>query len=169
MTRLVLLVGLITIVTCTYSKRTLDKIKDNKHCEECDQYIYQVLIPQLESCTYNMDAWEDCKFDRDEFEKYGSCFVGMKRERLEDLLGKEGSFGYSVKDRAQDSYLFWFDYYYQNNRLIEIVNVNDVNVRNSNIACLGCDQMYEKIRSKKRLKNKNTGRTKIFFIRSKYC
>jgi len=139
------------MMTCTSSKRALEKVKYNGHCAECEYYINKVLIPQLESCTSNMDDWEDCKFDRDEFYLYGSCLHGMKKEVVENLLGKDNFFWCKKKTSAQPSFLFTLNYYL-NDRLVEITNFDYFRSNNSNIACLGCDLVYEKIRNKERLK-----------------
>jgi len=148
------LISLILLMsTCTISRQIFDKIKYNGHCVECVQYINQKLIPQLESCANDIDDYEDCKFDRKEFEKHGSCFLGMKKGVLENLIGTD--FGYKVNDRAQYVTLFWFKYNSTNNRLIEIVNVDALNMKNSNLACLECEKVYEQIRNGKRLKKMN--------------
>jgi hypothetical protein len=143
---------LVLITACTSSKRTQEKIKHNGHCSECEIYIVEKLIPQLESCDYDMDSREDCKFNKEEFEKHASCFLGMKKEVLENLIGAD--YGYSVKERANSSTLLWFKYnrFNENTRLIEILNLNASRILDSNVACLDCDKVYANIRVGHRLK-----------------
>jgi hypothetical protein len=75
----------------------------------------------------------------------------MKKEILEELLGENRSFFYTVKDRAQEGYLFTLNYYL-NDRLTGITNFDYFRANNSNIDCLGCDLMYKKISNEERLK-----------------
>jgi|GEM_PF-6984149 len=151
MIRFILLICLTTIITCTSSKGTIEKLESNNQCDECSIYIHQKLIPQLQSCGTQLDSHKDCKFDRDEFYLYGSCLHGMKKEILEELLGENRSFFYTVKDRAQEGYLFTLNYYL-NDRLTGITNFDYFRANNSNIDCLGCDLMYKKISNEERLK-----------------
>ena len=125
------------------------KVEQNYHCAECEYYINQILIPQLESCKYDMDSLNQCKFDSDLFVKNASCFYGMKKKVLENLIG--ANYWYSVKKRKYSPGRFVYGI--QSNRLIEIWNVNNSNeLQNSNVRCLDCDTLYEKIRKGERLK-----------------
>lgn len=128
------------------------KVVQNYHCNECEHYINQILIPQLESCKYDMDSLSQCKFDSDLFVKNASCFYGMKKKVLENLIG--ANYWYSVKKRKHSpGRLFNLVYGIQSERLIEIYNVSNLSeLQNSNVKCLNCDLLYEKIRKGDRLK-----------------
>ena len=141
---------LIVISTCTTTQKRVVKVEQNFHCEECDYYINQILIPQIKSCKFDMNSYEDCKFDRDLFAKNASCLLGMKKHVLERTIGT--NYYYSVKNYGDGISLFGLIYSINNTRLIEIFNVDIASQRHSNIPCLDCDDIYEKIRNGERLK-----------------
>jgi hypothetical protein len=130
------------------------EIENNKHCGECYDYIYKTLIPQLKTCGLEvgekLESFENCKFDNRAIKEYGSCILGMKKDNLEALIGDQ--YWYSIKGRAQASRVFDLKYNASNQRLIEINLLNDDVSINRTIPCFGCDDVYEKIRTKDKLK-----------------
>ena len=136
---------------CTTSQKVILKVEQNYHCDECEHYINQVLIPQLKTCNMDMDSWESCKFDSDLFASKSSCLLGMKKQVLNNLIGLD--FFVSAKNSRSSGALFWFVFSAQNNRLIEIVNVDIAKQRKSNVRCLDCDTLYKKIKNAEAFRN----------------
>ena len=150
MTKVLLFASLLIFTsTCTSYIRTLEKIKNNKHCSECESYLNEVLIPQLNSCVTQLDSFKDCKFDKDEFDKHESCFLGMNKKILEGLIGS--SYDYSVKN-SHAGFLFSPNYSYLNNRLVDIDHLSVSKFQNHNIACLDCYSVYQKIYDEEKIK-----------------
>lgn len=154
----ILLMSLYSCSPYNYSYSNSQKNEINQLCKECKEYVIKELRPQIEKCRgyrkkNTIYTEEDCNFNRNRLHEMTNCFIGKRKEQMEQILGTTISYFYRKTHSGSGGVYLSPEYSLLEKRVIRL-NIGGYE-KSKILSCIDCQALYKSIKTKKRLKATN--------------